>query len=84
MSPFDEMTDAERDDWIDTIANQGIGEMNCKADTGADDEAISELMLDNGYDRCVRCDWWEEVAFTQPINDECVCNDCLEDGEGEE
>jgi len=81
MAPFDTMSEKDRDEWIDYIANCGLGEVHCKSQTDASDEAIADLMLDAGYDRCARCDWWEEVSACAQIDGECVCDECREEGE---
>lgn len=84
LGPFAAMSDAEKADCIDTIANQGIGEISVMQQTGAEPGHVAEFMLDNGYDRCSRCDWWMEVSACDVINDECVCEDCYTDEESEE
>lgn len=81
LTPFDTMPEVEREEWVDYIANCALGEMHCNGQTGADREAIIDLMLGAGHDECVRCGWWEEVSRCEQIGGECVCEDCREDGE---
>lgn len=52
LGPFEAMTDEQRSEWIDTIANQGSGEISAFTQLeGLEQSHINELMLDNSYDR---------------------------------
>lgn len=81
------------DNLLDEVQHYLLG--TCKSP----DEAIEhfELNIDayqledwilggpNGVEICKRCEWWHEVAsltFIEDINGG-VCDQCLEDGEGE-
>ena len=81
-NPFDAMTAQERDEWVDTIGHSDSGEARALQQLPDCREVhIEALMLDNGYERCVRCDWFEELSQVQQVGGEAVCNDCLEEGE---
>ena len=81
-NPFDAMTAQERGEWVDIIGHSGIGESTALQQIPeCEEDHIEALMLDNGYERCVRCDWFEELSQVQQVGGEEVCNDCLEEGE---
>lgn len=81
-NPFDAMTAQERGEWVDLIGNSGSGEATALQQLPeCEEEHIEALMLDNDYERCVRCDWFDELSQVQQVGGEAVCNDCLEEGE---
>lgn len=81
-NPLKSLPPEELAEWVDLIANCGNGErMAMQQVDGLDSEHIDEVMLENDYERCVRCDWYEEVSALRQIDDEAVCDDCLTEEE---
>lgn len=78
---FSTMSTYEISDWVDYIANCALGETHCRVGTGASEDEINELMLNHGYDLCVRCGWWMENHDCDWIDGECVCEDCMTEDE---
>lgn len=84
MNPLLQMPDVDRAEWIDYIANCGIGESRALSQVeGLEQHHIDEVMAEAEYERCCRCDWWMEVHTIHQIDDQSVCEDCLTDEERE-
>lgn len=79
MNPLKELSQKDREEWIEYIANCGLGEMHCISQTGATAEQITEMMEQAEYKLCPGCHWFEEIHEFGPRADddsEEVCQDC--------
>ncbi|WP_010322983.1 hypothetical protein [Marinobacterium stanieri] len=78
---LDELPSDQQSHWLDYIAHCALGEQECMSETGADQDEIEEFMLNNDYERCPACQWFEET-FKFIDDDGAVheeCEDCRED-----
>lgn len=54
--------DATRSKIAETVAYQGDGERQVMEEHDLEIEQVEEIMLEEGFERCVVCQWWEEAG----------------------
>ena len=75
---FNKLTPTEKDKLVDDIAHCGDGEMRARQEYGLEVTELEEFMLDHGYERCPKCEWFVECSeLLDDNNQPTVCSNCV-------
>jgi len=55
-------------------------EHDAAAEFEVSDAVVLQAAIDHGLERCAVCDWWEEIAVMNEVNNgDLACPDCFDE-----